>query len=394
MKKLYLFILGGLLSLFVTGAGYVIAPIEVRFMETLTSNPTLIGLAFGLGSILFAVLSVWFGRLSDQYGRGRFIFIGTLIGVVYPFLYASSLNIFHYMGVKFAWAGATAMTGPILTAYLQDLVNGEKHQAIYFSYLYGAQSLFGAGVQFLGGYFGENYGLEAPYMLVSGLFLLGVVFSFVMMFLMKEKKQTKSEEKRDFLFGIKYILKKRELKYYFVNNSVFGLNWGIKAMLWPLIIFGIAGSDTITGSVFASMGLTAFFVLLGIGFFVDKVGEIRSVGFAIFLMLVSGIVLIFTQNLVLFWIFACVFAVGEATYGPGQATIFTKYVENKYRGEIVGVDHVFDRTLNSLSPFVAGIMLSFFSAQIVLSFFVSFLAVATLYNLASYKKLISKKKKV
>jgi len=69
---------------------------------------------------------------------------------------------------------------------------------------------------------------------------------------------------------LKYIFRRTALVYYFINNAAFGVNWGIKGMLWPLIIFSIVGRDVIAGSVFATMGMVAFVVLLLVGKLVDK----------------------------------------------------------------------------------------------------------------------------
>jgi len=103
-KKLKEFVVGATIVSLTTIAGYLIAPIEVRYLNSLTENTTLIGLTYAIGSILFGILSVYLGRLSDKIGRNRFIIIGCFLGIIYPLLYASTYNIYQYMGVKFVWA--------------------------------------------------------------------------------------------------------------------------------------------------------------------------------------------------------------------------------------------------------------------------------------------------
>ncbi len=65
------FIVGAVIVSLATTAGYLIAPIEVRFLESLTNNSTLIGATYAVGSILFGFFSIWLGRLSDRFGRNR-----------------------------------------------------------------------------------------------------------------------------------------------------------------------------------------------------------------------------------------------------------------------------------------------------------------------------------
>ena len=136
-KKVREFIIGAIIVSLATVAGYLIAPIEVRFLNTLTNNSTLIGLTYAIGSILFGIFSIWLGRLSDRFGRNRFIIIGCILGIIYPLLYASTYNIYQYMGVKFVWAFASVTTGPIFMAYRQDLMTQKKkgghYSGIFFS---------------------------------------------------------------------------------------------------------------------------------------------------------------------------------------------------------------------------------------------------------------------
>ena len=383
-KKLKEFIIGAIIISLATVAGYLIAPIEVRFLYTLTNNSTLIGLTYAVGSILFGILSIWLGRLSDKFGRNRFIILGCLLGVIYPLLYASTYNIYQYMGVKFVWAFASVTTGPIFMAYLQDLLTHIKKQGQYIGIVFSLQSIFGAGAAFLGGYLSDKFNFIVPYVLVSVVFALATIIAF---FELRYKKATKIHENKPkgLLFGVKYILKKPALIFYLITNSAFGVNWGIKGMLWPLIIFGMVGKDTITGSIFATMGVVAFLLLLFIGRLVDKIGPFKSAFISMTILGLSGIVLGLTNNIIFFWIAAAIFAVGEAINGPMQAVLLTNHVNSAHRGEILGLDAVFDRTLNTIAPFFAGFLLNYVTAQTILLIFVGFFWLSLFGSMFVYK---------
>ncbi|MBR9676544.1 MFS transporter [Candidatus Woesearchaeota archaeon] len=381
------FIIGAIIVSLATTAGYIIGPVEVRFISSLTTSTTLVGLTFGIGTIFFALLSVWLGRLSDRIGRNRLVIIGVGLGIVYPLLYASTFNVFQYMGVKVAWAFSSVATGPVFMAYLQDILKDLPKKGHYIGLVYSAQSILGSGAALLGGVLSDTYGLRAPYIAMSIVFALATIIS-IRELKFKDKPLKKKVEKKELLHGIKYLFKKPTLIFYFIENTAFSLNWGIKAMLWPLIIYGMTNSDTITGSVFATMGIVAFFMLLFVGKLVDKIGPFRSTTISFLFLGISGIALVLTDNIAVFWIGAAFFAIGEATHGPAQAVILTDHVESKVRGEILGLDALFDGTFNTISPFIAGILLNFWLAQQVLAVYITlFFAALVLFNIVYFTKI-------
>ncbi|NPA72976.1 MAG: MFS transporter, partial [Gammaproteobacteria bacterium] len=353
----------------------------------------LIGLTYAIGSILFGILSILVGRLSDKYGRKKFILIGCALGIIYPLLYASVLNIYQYMAVKTIWAFTSITTGPIFMAYLQDILKHIKKQGQYIGIVFSIQAIFGAVASLVGGYLSDKYSFVIPYITMSIIFLLATIIAMYEFKIKKVRKitQQKRIEKKELLFGIKYIFKKPELIFYFINNSAFGINWGIKGMLWPLMIYNLAKKDFITGSIFATMGLVAFIFLLFIGRIVDKIGPFKSEFISIFILAISGIIISMSNNIITFWITAAIFAIGEAINGPAQAVLLTNYIENKYRGEILAIDTVFDKILNTAAPFIAGILLNYFTANKVYLIFASTFWISIILSLLVYKKNIKTK---
>lgn len=386
-KTFNIFLLGATVFSLITTAGYLIAPIEVRFIRTLTENSSLVGATFGVGSLALGFFSIYLGRLSDKFGRDRFIILGCIASVIFPLLYASTYNVFQYMGVKFVWAFASASTGPILVAYLQDLLKNVKKQGQYVGNMYSVMSLLGAIAQFAGGYLSDKFGLKIPYIIMSFIFALALILAI---FTLKSDKnkilhKDKKFKPRSFFFGIKYLLNKPALVFYLIINSAFGVNWGIKGMLWPIIIFSLTGKDVTTGSIFATMGVVAFFALFFTGRFVDKIGPFKAGLLSVLILGTSGFFLATTNNVIVFWIFAAIFAIGEALNGPYQAVLLTNYVNSNYRGEILGIDAVLDKILQTIAPFLAGFLLNFMCPQKILLIFiilfqVALLAAFTVYN--------------
>lgn len=384
-SELKKFIIGAAIATLATTAGYLISPIEVRFLSSLTKDSTLIGATYAVGSIALAIFAVWTGRLSDRFGRNKFIIAGCLLGIIYPLLYSSTYNIYQYMGVKIAWAFATVTTGPILMAYLQDCLKDIKKQGHYIGLVFSIQSILGAMAQFLGGYLSDRYSFAVPYFLMSFIFLLASLIAISQIREEKTASIKKDENEKSFIFGIKYIVKNPPLVYHFINNFSYHLNWGIKVMLWPLIIFAISGNNTATGSIFAAMGVTAFISLLFVGKIVDKIGPFKSTTIALLLLGISGLFLSFSNSLEYFYLFAGFFAIGEAIYGPTKAVLLTNYIENKNRGEIMGLNSVFESIIDSIGPLFAGIMLHYLYPKQILLIFISVFWISIFISSAFYR---------
>jgi MFS transporter, DHA1 family, multidrug resistance protein len=152
-------------------AGSLIAPIEARYIQSITNDPVLTGSAFGVGSIFFAVLSIYIGRLSDKVGRKRVILVGLVMGALYAVFYSLVLNVFHLYGVKFAWAFSAIATGPVLTAYLQDFIEPYKNKGRYLGYVYSVQFISGSAGAVIGGFVAKRMVLLHP-----SLFLLASTY--------------------------------------------------------------------------------------------------------------------------------------------------------------------------------------------------------------------------
>jgi len=354
-----LFAIGVISSLGVL-AGSIVAPIEARYIQQFSDNPVLIGSVFGVGSVFFALLSYWIGRWSDVYGRRRIILVGLGCGVVYALLYSFVLNIFHIYGVKFAWAVAAIATGPVIAVYLQTLLEPVANKGRYFGYMYSAQSISGSVGAFLGGYIAASFGLAVPFYLVASIY--AVIFLVAMLLLPPDSPKTFVEkdggEERSVFRTLSYILHKPQLLFYLSANTSFGINWGIKAFLWPLVIFEIAKSDLVTGSIFATMGVVAFILLPFAGRIVDALGSFRVVLLELLVLGVAGLGLALSGSITVFWIFAAIYTIGEVLNGPAQAVLLTENVDSKLRGEVMGLDATADQLLAVAPPFVAGLLIT------------------------------------
>lgn len=351
------FLLIGLVTSLSVFAGSMIAPVEARFISSIVNDPLLTSSVFGFASIIFVFLSYWLGRMSDKLGRKRLLVAGLISGVIYAFLYASVVNIFQIYGVKFAWALSAVAMGPVMTAYLQDFLAPYKDKGKYFGYVYSAQSIFGSVGALSGGFLASSYGLTTPF---YGLAIVYFVVLILVIFAFKDShvEEDVSQEKTDRAFKktVKYVFKNPALLFYLSFNTSFGINWGIKNFLWPLVIFSLAENDLITGSIFATMGMVAFVLLPFAGRLVDKYGAYRITFIQFLILGISGVMMALTDSLTIFWIFVAVYTIGEVL-NLAQIVLITDTVPGEIRGEVLGLDAAMDQVLMVASPLLAGALI-------------------------------------
>jgi MFS family permease len=80
-------------------------------------------------------------------------------------------------------------------------------------------------------------------------------------------------------------------------------------------------------------------------------------------------IMAFSTNLYIFWIFAALFAVGEAISGPSKGVLEIKNIENEHRAEVIAIFSIFGCLFGALSPFLAGILLTMLAPKMVLLFY-------------------------
>lgn len=352
-----------------TGAA-VLSPIEVRFLQTLTLDTTLIGAKFSIAAAFSGIFALIVGRLAVRYGKSGFLLAAAIIGTVAPLFYAASSSIFQYMGVAVVASFAGGALGPLISSIFQDALAKNRSRGKYIGIYYSVSALAGSIGAFTGGVAADAYGLRAPYYIdaLIGAFGIFVVLAFLIKYKNHAALSGKNHlsEKRDILFSIRYIAKDPVLIFHFILQSAFGFYWAMKPIIYPLAVFAIAKSNTATGSVFAAMGIVAMIVLPFAGHYVDKRGYLSGAKIGYAFLGVSSVALAFSKTLPMFFLFAGLFAVGEAINGPMSGVIEVKRIKNHHRTELMGFYAAHSSLLSIISPLIAGALLLFLSVMQVL----------------------------
>ncbi len=358
------FIVAAIIYSAIATLGYLIAPIEVRFIESLTDNPTQISLLYAVGTLSLAALSILTGYLADKGYRHKTIYLGLLFTILYPLLYANVVSALQFAGVRLVWAVAGAAASPMLMGYIHDSLRDYPDKGKSFGYLYAIGSITGAIAQLAGGAITENFGYSATYYVGAVLGILIMLFSVTFLKDTQVHRQARQEKINPFS-GFSYITSKPPLVFYLVNNIATGVNFGVKYILLPLIVFDIARSDTTSGAVFSVMGVVAFFVLISPRFWnwADRLNPYRIYMFSLSMLSIGALLISSAGSLSLIWIAAAIFALGEASSGPAQGRLLTEQVDKRFLGRVLAADDVMDKAFITISPVLATFLLNFFSAQ-------------------------------
>ena len=382
MNKLKLprkFVIAALIYNLVATVGYLIAPIQIRYIESLTTDPTTIALIYGVGTVSLAALTLVTGYLADRGHRQKTIFFGLAVSVIYPLLYASVMSAAQYAGIRFGWAVAIAATMPLLTGHIHDLVQDLPDTGRLFGILYAIGSITGAVAQFAGGFIAEISSLETTYVAAALLALVNLV---VALFLFRDVQSSHQHTKKVAKTGFSFLFRTAELRFYFVNNLITSINFGMKYILLPLIIFDLTRSDTLVGAILAGLGVTAFFVLLSpnVWNWADTYSPFSIYLLASTFLLAGSIIFGTADSVVWFWLAAPLFALGESISGPAQGVLINKHVPAKVRGRVLAADDSIDTILITFSPILVAYLLSFYTAQGVFLVYGSLTLVTLTYS--------------
>lgn len=168
------------------GAGVIVLYFNLYFKQVFQVDEATIGLIFAINTILLSVGQFSAPALADRIGKVKTVIVTEALSI--PFLLMLGWAPVLYIGV-IAYVSRTVlmnMAGPVSNAFfMEGLTKEERATAVGVtrtgdSFVRGVAAIIGGGLLALGLY-------RIPYLLVSGLYLLGVIL-FYGFFRGKEKE--------------------------------------------------------------------------------------------------------------------------------------------------------------------------------------------------------------
>ena len=356
-------------------SGSMIAPVEVRFVNMLANNNTfLTGITFATGTLLLFLFSIYLGRKSIVYGKGKLALVGLGVGIVYPVIYATSLNLFQYVFGKVAWSIAAVSSSTIINAVFQDVISRSKRIAEISGYRFSAQSIAGSIGAVVGGFLADAYSITMSYYAILPLYMISLVV-FLKYVYPEIKGNTVLDSKvreRKVKESLGEIVSNPFLFFRLFTEGITQSHWAIEPIIFPLAIYSITGSNVSTGIVFAGMGMIAMFMLPITGKFVDRTSPITGLKVAFALYVIALIILSSAKSYPAFLTGALLLSAGKTFNGPSVAKIEVSQIKSDVRGEYLGYFNAYDTVTGVVAATITGYMLKYIDYWQVLFIFAVF----------------------
>ena len=348
----------------------------------------MIGIVLSITSFVFILFSAYVGKLASKYGTRRITIYALWFSIFIPILYANSSNIFQYMGAKVGYGLTAIILGPIMFSLMQGCLSGRKDTGKMSGFYFSAQAIGGSVASFLGGYTAENFGLTAPYYVMAAFIFLALLSIYFIK--EPEKKTRKTNKTISILSALKYVFNEPKLVFTLLMSMGFSLHWGMRSIVFPLMIYSMTGSDLNTGIVFSAMGFAAMFLLPLTGHIIDKKGFFFSGIIGLILLGTFSLGMAMSDTFYMLLIMSILFTVGESFNGPLLSYMDIKVIPEEKRPTIVASRATLFALMVLISPILAGFMLRYLNYQWVLITFSVFFWLILLINVILYKTKIQK----
>lgn len=348
-------------------SGSMISPIEIKFLNQITHKPSLSSFAFTFGALAAMLGALWFSSMANYTERKKVILVGLILTTVLPLVYANVYTVMQIYGAKFVWVFAVAGVGTITGAFIQQEVSDFKSSVgLFFGCFYAIQAGTGAIGSVIGGVISDRFGMSYVFYAV---FIVYIIQLLVIVVAYSEAgKSIASKHKGVNAFGdaIRLIWYNRELRARFILVTVFGINWSTKVILYPLIIFSVTMSDSMTGTVLGTQGFVAMLCLPFVGKVIDKVGYSKVLWFGYAVLGAATLALSLTSTLWLIWLAVGFVALGEACNGPAMSTLEVRNIPDGLRNSVVALHSSYATFIEIFATSGVGVLLIFINPQEVL----------------------------
>ncbi len=341
----------------VTGVGIVV-PLLPVYAHNLGASGLYIGLIFGAFSISRTFLLPYFGRMSDRKGRKPFIVIGLFAYALVSLAFIFSKTVDALIIIRFIQGIASAMMMPALQAYVGDITPEGKEG--FTMGLFNMSMFFGLSIgPLMGGMINDRFSLEASFVSMGILAMIGFLLSFC---LLPPTKSEKVMERQADLAGWKTFIKDRALVGLFIYRFAYvvtiGTIWGFLPV-YADSRFSLSSSDI---GLLVMIGVLASGVIhVPMGYLADKMNKRIMViigGIIVSFSLLSYVVAEGFNGLFLAGV---IFGIGGGISMPAlMAVVVIKGAETNAMGSVMALMTLAHSLGMLAGSMIAGVMMDFF----------------------------------
>jgi len=310
-----------LFSVFATVVGVgIVVPLLPIYAHDLGASGLYIGLIFGAFALSRTLFVPYFGRLSDHNGRKRIILGGLLAYAIISVAYVFADSVPALIVIRFFHGIASAMLMPVLQAYVGDISPEGRHgrvMGIYSSFV-----LVGLGLgPLIGGVINDNFGLDAAFITMGGLALIGFATCF---FLLPPANSEQAGAQRRAPVPWRTLLTDRTISALFLFRFGYVVCIGIVWGFLPLYADVEMGLSSASIGLLITLGiLTSGSMNTPMGLLSDRIDKRLMI--VVGGMLVATSMLLFgsAQSYVAMLVAAVLFGIGGGTCFPAHMAIAT-----------------------------------------------------------------------
>ncbi len=311
----------------------MIMPILAPYLKSVGFSDVTLSLLFAIFPLAAIIISPIIGKISDEIGRNKIIFIGIVIEIAALILYGLGLNTWTIVIARIFDAIAGIILGVLALAKVEDHLSN-KSRGKFAGISLSIQSAAGMIAPLIGGFLADYFFIKAP-------FILGIVILGILLFMIKEPKRKKQKtkiSKKDFnwLSEIKEFLSYKKLRGMAILGFVFNTMNPAIVLFLPILITEYMGLSYFhVGLAYAALS-AAHILQFIFGKWADRSAyKVIMIG-----SIISGTCAIligrsFTFTLLLIVLF--IRGIGNSMWNVSAWTLMSKIGEKiKLEGEIVG----------------------------------------------------------
>ncbi len=336
--------------------------VRAIYFALLGFSPIVIGILLSVATFVSAVHHIFFGFLSDRFGRKPFILLGGFFATMRMVIFALSTNFWLLtLGQGVGALGEGVGAGqPVVSGYIADKTNSRQRASVFstLAVTNAIATTIGSLMAGLPTYFQESLSLsivEAH----SLIFWVGAATSAASLLLILPIKEVKPERDKEIQLKGRFLGVESwgVIGRFSIVRSTSGLGWGLIDSLLPLyffIRFGV-GSE-ILGPIYA---VTRFFSILSyllIPKIVKQFGDIKAILAS--RLLTAGLTIAFSMTILYPFAVALliVFRTVILFAMPIRQSFATSIVDPKETATAIGISNFSRMALRSIAPTMAGYM--------------------------------------
>lgn len=342
----------------------IIAPLMPLYAESMGASGLWLGIIFSSYSLSRLIFVPLMGKISDKKGRKKIIGSGLLLYSIFSLAYVFATNEYLLTLVRFLQGFASAMTLPIIMAFIGDM--SPKGQEGRFMGYFNVSRFLGMGMgPLLGGALNDSYGINSAFYALSALSALA--FLFTLFFLQEEEVFLKSPKEKP-QSSFKKLLQVKVMRGLLIFRFVSALGRGSILSFLAIYAFSFGITAFQVGIILTVNIVFLSFLQIPFGKMADKYSKLKIIMVGGAITVISLMLMPLTGNFYLLLLLNVLWGTGRAMGIPATTAINT-IIGRKYgMGSAMGLFMAAMSAGMVVAPLISGLLMQTIGIKFVFYF--------------------------